>query len=41
MYRDVQHRGKANIKLTYPSMDVYGHRVYLANNIFRVDLNNR
>ncbi|KAI6195873.1 Protein CBR-PTR-18 [Aphelenchoides besseyi] len=41
MYRDVQHRGKANVKLTYPSMDVYGHRVYLANNIFRVSLNNR
>ncbi|KAI6230262.1 SSD domain-containing protein [Aphelenchoides fujianensis] len=41
MFRDVQHRGKANVKLTYPSMDVYGHRVYLANNIFKVDLNNR
>ncbi|KAI6185049.1 Ptr-18 [Aphelenchoides bicaudatus] len=41
MYRDVQHRGKANVKLTFPTMDVYGHRVYLANNIFKVDLNNR
>ncbi|CAD5214727.1 unnamed protein product [Bursaphelenchus xylophilus] len=41
MYRDVQHRGKANVKLTFPTMDVFGHRVYLANNIFKVQLNNR
>ncbi|KAH7723514.1 CBN-PTR-18 protein [Aphelenchoides avenae] len=41
MFRDVQHRGRANIKLTFPTMDVFGHRVYLANNIFQVQLNNR
>uniref|UniRef100_A0A914LRI8 SSD domain-containing protein n=1 Tax=Meloidogyne incognita TaxID=6306 RepID=A0A914LRI8_MELIC len=42
VYRDVKHRGKGNnIKLTFPTMDVFGHRIYLANNIFQVQLNNR
>uniref|UniRef100_A0A914EHS8 SSD domain-containing protein n=1 Tax=Acrobeloides nanus TaxID=290746 RepID=A0A914EHS8_9BILA len=41
MFRDVKHRGKTNVKLTYPTMDVFGHRVYLANNIYQVTLNNR
>uniref|UniRef100_F1KSQ4 Patched domain-containing protein 3 n=1 Tax=Ascaris suum TaxID=6253 RepID=F1KSQ4_ASCSU len=41
MYRDVKIRKKANVKLTYPTMDVFGHRIYLANNIFQVDVNNR
>ena len=41
MFRDVQHRKKANVKLTFPSMDIFGHHIYLANNIFQVDLNNR
>ncbi|KHN88590.1 Patched domain-containing protein 3 [Toxocara canis] len=41
MYRDVKIRKKANVKLTYPTMDIFGHRVYLANNIFQVELNNR
>lgn len=34
-------RKKVNVKLTYPSMDIFGNRVYLANNIFQVQLNNR
>ncbi|KAK6035261.1 hypothetical protein COOONC_27226 [Cooperia oncophora] len=34
MFRDQQTKGKKHVKLTYPSMDVFGHRVYLANNIF-------
>uniref|UniRef100_A0A914N8B4 SSD domain-containing protein n=1 Tax=Meloidogyne incognita TaxID=6306 RepID=A0A914N8B4_MELIC len=42
VYRDVKHRGKGNnIKLTFPTIDVFGHRIYLANNIFQVQLNNR
>uniref|UniRef100_A0A914HUG6 SSD domain-containing protein n=1 Tax=Globodera rostochiensis TaxID=31243 RepID=A0A914HUG6_GLORO len=41
VFRDVQHRGKGNIKLTFPTIDVFGHRIYLANNIFQVQLNNR
>lgn len=41
MFRDVKHRGKTNVKLTYPTMDVFGHRVYLANNIYQVTVNNR
>uniref|UniRef100_A0AC35EXK8 SSD domain-containing protein n=1 Tax=Panagrolaimus sp. PS1159 TaxID=55785 RepID=A0AC35EXK8_9BILA len=41
MYRDVRHRKKANVKLTFPSMDVFGHHIYLANNIFQVKLNSR
>uniref|UniRef100_A0A915A5H4 Secreted protein n=2 Tax=Parascaris univalens TaxID=6257 RepID=A0A915A5H4_PARUN len=41
MYRDVKIRKKANVKLTYPTMDIFGHRIYLANNIFQVDVNNR
>ncbi|KAE9552519.1 hypothetical protein FO519_004261 [Halicephalobus sp. NKZ332] len=41
MFRDVQHRKKANVKLTFPSMDVFGNHIYLANNIFQVTLNNR
>uniref|UniRef100_A0A915A7B0 Secreted protein n=1 Tax=Parascaris univalens TaxID=6257 RepID=A0A915A7B0_PARUN len=40
MYRDVKIRKKANVKLTYPTMDIFGHRIYLANNIFQVDVNN-
>ncbi|KAF7633542.1 SSD domain-containing protein, partial [Meloidogyne graminicola] len=41
VYRDVKYRGKGNIKLTFPTIDVFGHRIYLANNIFQVQLNNR
>uniref|UniRef100_A0A183HPV7 DUF3825 domain-containing protein n=1 Tax=Onchocerca flexuosa TaxID=387005 RepID=A0A183HPV7_9BILA len=41
MYREVHIRKKGNVKLTYPSMDVFGNRIYLANNIFQVELNNR
>uniref|UniRef100_A0A7E4VBG7 SSD domain-containing protein n=1 Tax=Panagrellus redivivus TaxID=6233 RepID=A0A7E4VBG7_PANRE len=41
MFRDVQYTKKANVKLTFPSMDVFGHHIYLANNIFQVSLNNR
>uniref|UniRef100_A0A0M3J2B6 SSD domain-containing protein n=1 Tax=Anisakis simplex TaxID=6269 RepID=A0A0M3J2B6_ANISI len=41
LYRDVKIRKKANVKLTFPTMDIFGHRIYLANNIFQVDLNNR
>ncbi|CAD6191482.1 unnamed protein product [Caenorhabditis auriculariae] len=41
MFRDQQTRQQAHVKLTYPSMDVFGHRVYLANNIFQVTINNR
>lgn len=41
VFRDVRHRGKGNIKLTFPTIDVFGHRIYLANNIFQVQLNNR
>ncbi|KAK6011673.1 hypothetical protein OSTOST_23232, partial [Ostertagia ostertagi] len=40
MFRDQQTKGKKHVKLTYPSMDVFGHRVYLANNIFVVTVNN-
>ncbi|KHJ99684.1 hypothetical protein OESDEN_00338 [Oesophagostomum dentatum] len=40
MYRDQQRKGTNHVKLTYPSMDVFGHRVYLANNIFLVKTNN-
>ncbi|CAI4228550.1 unnamed protein product [Auanema sp. JU1783] len=41
MFRDQQRKNTSHVKLTYPSMDVFGHRVYLANNIFLVGLNNR
>lgn len=41
MFRDQQIKKTAHVKLTYPSMDVFGHRVYLANNIFQVKINNR
>ncbi|VIO94627.1 Patched family protein [Brugia malayi] len=41
MYREVHIRKKGNVKLTYPSMDVFGNRIYLANNIFQVELNNK
>ncbi|GMR36306.1 hypothetical protein PMAYCL1PPCAC_06501 [Pristionchus mayeri] len=41
MFRDTQHRKQTHVKLTYPTMDVFGHRVYLANNIFEVSINNR
>ncbi|WKX93300.1 hypothetical protein Q1695_010945 [Nippostrongylus brasiliensis] len=40
MFRDQQKKGTNHVKLTYPSMDVFGHRVYLANNIFLVSVNN-
>ncbi|KAK6734551.1 hypothetical protein RB195_018002 [Necator americanus] len=40
MFRDQQRKGTNHVKLTYPSMDVFGHRVYLANNIFLVKTNN-
>ncbi|EPB70340.1 patched family protein [Ancylostoma ceylanicum] len=40
MFRDQQQKGTNHVKLTYPSMDVFGHRVYLANNIFLVKTNN-
>ncbi|CAG9540908.1 unnamed protein product [Cercopithifilaria johnstoni] len=41
IYREVHVRKKGNVKLTYPSMDVFGNRIYLANNIFQVELNNK
>ncbi|CAJ0584169.1 unnamed protein product, partial [Mesorhabditis spiculigera] len=41
MFRDQQVRKHNNVKLTYPSMDLFGHHVYLANNIFLVDVNNK
>uniref|UniRef100_A0A915DZY2 SSD domain-containing protein n=1 Tax=Ditylenchus dipsaci TaxID=166011 RepID=A0A915DZY2_9BILA len=41
MFRDVQYRKKSSVKLTFPTIDVYGHRIYLANNIFKVQQNNR
>ncbi|CAB3411294.1 unnamed protein product [Caenorhabditis bovis] len=41
MFRDQQVNKTAHVKLTYPSMDVFGHRIYLANNIFQVQVNNR
>uniref|UniRef100_A0A0N5A349 SSD domain-containing protein n=1 Tax=Parastrongyloides trichosuri TaxID=131310 RepID=A0A0N5A349_PARTI len=41
MYRDSKHRKTNNVKLTYPSMDVFGHTVYLANNIFQVETSER
>ncbi|KAI1729686.1 patched family domain-containing protein [Ditylenchus destructor] len=41
MFRDVHYRKKSSVKLTFPTMDVYGHRIYMANNIFKVQLNNR
>lgn len=41
MFRDSQVRKQTHVKLTYPTMDVFGHRVYLANNIFLVNINNR
>ncbi|CAL2033165.1 unnamed protein product [Caenorhabditis brenneri] len=41
MFRDQQKKKTAHVKLTYPSMDVFGHRIYLANNIFQVQINNR
>uniref|UniRef100_A0A0K0EN34 SSD domain-containing protein n=1 Tax=Strongyloides stercoralis TaxID=6248 RepID=A0A0K0EN34_STRER len=41
MYRDSKHRKTNNVKLTYPSMDVFGHTVYLANNIFNVETSER
>nr|CDJ96693.1 Patched domain containing protein [Haemonchus contortus] len=40
MFRDQQMKGTKHVKLTYPSMDVFGHHVYLANNIFVVTVNN-
>ncbi|VDN50593.1 unnamed protein product, partial [Dracunculus medinensis] len=41
MYRAVEIRKKTKVKLTYPTMDLFGHRIYLANNIFKVDLYER
>lgn len=41
MFRDTQYRKKSSVKITYPTMDIFGHRIYLANNIFKVQLNNR
>ncbi|TMS35729.1 hypothetical protein L596_003063 [Steinernema carpocapsae] len=41
IFRDIQAGKSSNVKLTYPTMDVFGHRIYLANNIFQVSLNNR
>ncbi|CAJ0959646.1 unnamed protein product, partial [Mesorhabditis belari] len=41
MYRDQQVHKTNNVKLTYPSMDLFGHHIYLANNIFLVDVNKR
>ncbi|KAK0396036.1 hypothetical protein QR680_001538 [Steinernema hermaphroditum] len=41
IFRDIQSGKASNVKLTYPTMDVFGHRIYLANNIFQVSLNNR
>uniref|UniRef100_A0AC35U7S7 SSD domain-containing protein n=1 Tax=Rhabditophanes sp. KR3021 TaxID=114890 RepID=A0AC35U7S7_9BILA len=41
MYRDAKHKKKSNVKLTYPSMDIFGHHVYLANNIFQVKLSEK
>ncbi|VDN03860.1 unnamed protein product [Thelazia callipaeda] len=41
IYREVYIRKKGAVKLTYPSMDLFGNRIYLANNIFQVTLNNR
>ncbi|KJH46538.1 patched family protein [Dictyocaulus viviparus] len=40
MFRDQQRKGTNRVKLTYPSMNVFGHRVYLANNFFLVRVNN-
>uniref|UniRef100_A0A1I8AFV1 SSD domain-containing protein n=1 Tax=Steinernema glaseri TaxID=37863 RepID=A0A1I8AFV1_9BILA len=41
IFHDIQSGKASNVKLTYPTMDVFGHRIYLANNIFQVSLNNR
>ena len=41
VFRDQQKKGTNHVKITYPSMDIYGHRIYLANNIFLVDINNK
>lgn len=41
MFKDVRYSKKSSVKLTFPTIDVYGHRIYLANNIFKVDYNNR
>lgn len=30
-----------SVKLTYPTIDVFGHPIYLANNIFQVQVNNK
>uniref|UniRef100_A0A0K0DI86 IRK_C domain-containing protein n=1 Tax=Angiostrongylus cantonensis TaxID=6313 RepID=A0A0K0DI86_ANGCA len=40
MFRDQQRKGVNQVKLTYPSMNVFGHHVYLANNFFLVRVNN-
>ncbi|VDM52437.1 unnamed protein product [Angiostrongylus costaricensis] len=40
MFRDQQRKGVNHVKLTYPSMNVFGHHVYLANNFFLVRVNN-
>lgn len=42
LYRDIHQEGKtAHVKLTYPTLDVFGNRVYIANNIFEVEMSNR
>lgn len=40
MFRNQMSKKEQHVKLTYPAMDVFGHHVYLANNIFDVTLNN-
>uniref|UniRef100_A0A915DSS0 SSD domain-containing protein n=1 Tax=Ditylenchus dipsaci TaxID=166011 RepID=A0A915DSS0_9BILA len=41
VFRDVSYNGKSSVKLTFPSIDVYGHKIYLANNIFDVEINEK
>ncbi|KAI1728809.1 patched family domain-containing protein [Ditylenchus destructor] len=32
---------KRAVKMTFPTLDVYGHKIYLANNLFGVSMDNR